>query len=357
LANPPKKAVPAPALPPAQQLGEDARAELEQAQKELKEIDVLIQQTSAEVDRLAQRNAQAASHLKQLEASLDTVPRADLQGAYTTALDAQKRLFMMRGQLEKLQSDQQNIGRYVAHLRRITDALQKTPDKAGPTAPVPESDGGGQQIVRIIEAQEQERQRLVRLLHDGPAQSLTNLILQAEICERVFDTDAKRARTELGELKTAVTMTFQKVRDYMFDLRPMMLDDLGLMPTLRRYVDNFNEKSGVPAVLTITGNERRFASYKEVVIFRVVQELLANVRTHAHATRVQVLLDVEEDVAQVAVEDNGSGFNVAEVLNASQPKGIGLTTLRERIAMLGGDLRIESAIGRGTKVTLQMPIS
>jgi len=89
----------------------------------------------------------------------------------------------------------------------------------------------------------------------------------------------------------------------------------------------------------------------------VVQELLANVRTHAHATRVQVLLDVAEDVAQVAVEDNGSGFNVAEVLNASQPKGIGLTTLRERIAMLGGDLRIESAIGRGTKVTLQMPIS
>jgi two-component system sensor histidine kinase DegS len=357
LANPPKKAVPAPALPPAQQLGEDARVELEQAQKELKEIDVLIQQTSAEVDRLAQRNAQAASHLKQLEASLDTVPRADLQVAYTTALDAQKRLFMMRGQLEKLQSDQQNIGRYVAHLRRITDALQKTPDKAGPTAPVPESDSGGQQIVRIIEAQEQERQRLVRLLHDGPAQSLTNLILQAEICERVFDTDAKRARTELGELKTAVTTTFQKVRDYMFDLRPMMLDDLGLMPTLRRYVDNFNEKSGVPAVLTITGNERRFASYKEVVIFRVVQELLANVRTHAHATRVQVLLDVAEDVAQVAVEDNGSGFNVAEVLNASQPKGIGLTTLRERIAMLGGDLRIESAIGRGTKVTLQMPIS
>ena len=207
-----------------------------------------------------------------------------------------------------------------------------------------------------LRAQEQERQRLVRQLHDGPAQSLTNLILQAEICERVFDSDAKRARSELSDLKTAVTATFQKVRDYMFDLRPMMLDDLGLIPTLRRYVDNFNEKSGVPAVLTITGSERRFTPYKEVVIFRVVQELLANVRVHAHATRVQVLLDVGEDAVQTVVEDNGSGFNVAEVMNAPQQKGLGLSMLRERIAMLGGDLKIESAVGRGTKVTLQLPI-
>ena len=357
----PKKQVPivpgAPATPA--QLGEEARADLEQAQKELKEIDLLLQQTSAEVDRLAQRNAQATSSLKQLEASLDTVPRVDLQSAYTATLDAQKRLFMMRGQLEKLQSDQHNIGRYVAYLRRVTESLQSVSDRSSSTmAPTSsEIDTGGQSsIVRIIEAQEQERQRLVRQLHDGPAQSLTNLILQAEICERVFDSDTERARHELGELKTAVTATFQKVRDYMFDLRPMMLDDLGLIPTLRRYVDHHNEKSGVPAVLTVTGSERRFASYKEVVIFRVIQELLANVRAYSHATRTQIFLDVSEDLVQVTVEDNGSGFNVTEVLAAGQSKGIGLSTLKERITMLGGEIRIDSAIGRGTKVSLQMSI-
>ena len=109
MANPPKKMpTPSPVLSPTQQLEEDARGELEQAQKELKEIDVLIQQTSAEVERLAQRNAQAAGHLKQLEVALDTVPRADLQGAYTTAMDAQKRLFMMRGQLIKHQNMRQS---------------------------------------------------------------------------------------------------------------------------------------------------------------------------------------------------------------------------------------------------------
>ncbi len=357
----PKKQVPiAPGVSATPtQLSEEARTELEQSQKELKEIDLLLQQTSAEVDRLAQRNAQATSALKQMEATLDTVPRSDLQASYTAALDAQKRLFMMRGQLEKLQSDQHNIGRYVAYLRKVTESLQAVSDKSGSLSASATSDadtGGQSSIVRIIEAQEQERQRLVRQLHDGPAQSLTNLILQAEICERVFDSDTERARHELGELKTAVTATFQKVRDYMFDLRPMMLDDLGLIPTLRRYVDHYNEKSGVPAVLTVTGAERRFAAYKEVVIFRVIQELLANVRTHSHATRAQIFLDVSEDLAHATVEDNGSGFNVAEVLTATQPKGIGLSTLRERVAMLGGDLRIDSAVGRGTKVTLQMSI-
>jgi two-component system sensor histidine kinase DegS len=360
VASPKKQASIAPgAAPTPTQLGEEARAELEQSQKELKEIDLLLQQTSAEVDRLAQRNAQATSALKQMEAYLDTVPRLELQAAYTAALDAQKRLFMMRGQLEKLQSDQHNIGRYVGYLRKVADALQSVAGRlSAPVTPSgPDADTGGQSsIVRIIEAQEQERQRLVRQLHDGPAQSLTNLILQAEICERVFDSDVERARHELGELKTAVTSTFQKVRDYMFDLRPMMLDDLGLIPTLRRYVDHYNEKSSVPAVLTVTGAERRFAAYKEVVIFRVIQELLANVRTHSHATRAQVFLDVSEDMVQATVEDNGSGFNVSEVLSVAQPRGIGLSTLRERVAMLGGEIRIDSAIGRGTKIALQMPI-
>jgi two-component system sensor histidine kinase DegS len=360
LATPKKPAsIPAGTAAAPQQLGEEARAELDQTQKEIKEIDLLLQQTSAEVDRLKQRNAQATSNLKQLEASLDTVPRADLQTAYTAALDAQKRLFMMSGHLEKLQSDQHNVGRYVAHLRKVADSLQQLPDRSGSAtaAATPDSETTNQaSIVRIIEAQEQERQRLVRQLHDGPAQSLTNLILQAEICERVFDTDSERARHELGELKMAVTSTFQKVRDYMFDLRPMMLDDLGLIPTIRRYVDHYNEKSGVPAVLTVTGSERRFAPYKEVVIFRVIQELLANVRVHSHATRAQIFLDVSDNLIQTTVEDNGSGFNVAEVLNVAQPKGIGLPTLRERVAMLGGEIRIDSAMGRGTKVSLQMPI-
>ncbi len=344
----------APAGPP--QIGDELKAEHEQAQRELKEIDLLIQQTSAEVDRLAQRNAQATNRVKQLEINLDTVPRDDLQKAYTEAQEAQKRLFMMRGQLEKLQSDQQNLSRLTNALRKSLEALLGAPGGMAAGGAGGEGEAGASQpaIVRIIETQEQERQRLVRQLHDGPAQSLTNLILQAEICERLFDHDAKRARAELSNLKTAVTGTFQKVRDFMFDLRPMMLDDLGLVPTLKRYVDSFIEKSGVPIALTVTGNERRFTGYKEMALFRIVQDLLSNVRQHSHATRAQVLLDVTEDSVRVTVEDNGSGFDVNETLSAK--KGIGLSTLRERVEMMGGQVQIDSAPGRGAKVSLALPL-
>ena len=344
------------ALTPFQQLTEQSRQEYEQIQQQLKEIDLLIQQTSGEVDRLSQRNAQATNRAKQLESRFDTAPRSEIQEVYTALQDAQKRLFMMRGQLEKLQSDQQNCQRYAAHLRDFLQVAGSSPAPSTPQEGEPAANVQTATVVRIIEAQEQERQRLVRQLHDGPAQSLTNLILQAEICERLFDNNATRARGELGNLKSAVSNTFQKVRDYMFDLRPMMLDDLGLIPTLKRYVSNFQEKSGISTSLTITGSEQRFAPYREVAVFRAIQEFLTNARLHSRATRVQVALDSSDNILHASVEDNGSGFEPSQVFGPSaQRKTIGLPTQRERIEMLGGKLVVDSSPGRGTKVTVEMP--
>src|SRR5438105_10908037 len=126
-------------------------------------------------------------------------------------------------------------------------------------------------------------------MHDGPAQSLTNFILQAEICQRLLDRNPDRANKELGNLKTAASTTFQKVRDFIFDLRPMMLDDLGLAPTVRRYVDAFAEKSNIETRLSIIGEERRrMESHTEVMMFRSVQELLGYARDNANAAKVEI---------------------------------------------------------------------
>jgi two-component system sensor histidine kinase DegS len=345
------------ALTPVEQLAEESQQEYDRVQQQLKEIDILIQQTSGEVDRLSQRNAQATNRLKQLEMHFDTAPRSEIQEVYNAAQDAQKRLFMMRGQLEKLQSDQQNYQRYALHLKQLLQVMGTARPSETPAPAATGASGGTPTAVRIIEAQEQERQRLVRQMHDGPAQSLTNLILQAEICERLFDNDSTRARSELANLKNAVTSTFQKVRDFMFDLRPMMLDDLGLIPTLKRYVTNFTDKSSIATNLIITGTEQRFAPYREVAIFRVIQELLTNARLHAHATQIQVTLDIADGLVRAAVEDNGSGFDPNEVFAApGQRKTLGLPTQRERVEMLGGKMIVESSAGRGTKVTVEMPL-
>jgi len=345
---------------PAQVL-DRTHQEFETVQKELKEVEMLIKQSTSEVEKLAQRNAQLTNKLRTMEANIDTVPRQDIKEIYTAAQESQMRLFMMRGQVEQLQGRQENLQRYAGSLRRILDVSDSMMAAASPS-PAVESSGGRTNetvgIIKIIDAQENERHHLANQLHDGPAQSLTNLILQAEICERLFDTDPVRARTELTELKDAVNVTFQKVREFIFDLRPMMLDDLGLIPTLKKSIEDYEQKYGIACNLTISGPDKRMPPHTEVTIFRVIQQLLNNVKNHAQATHVQVALTIDDEKVNAAVEDDGSGFDVDEAISASrQRKTIGLSSMQERVEMLGGDVEIDSSIGKGARITFQLPIN
>ena len=356
LEAPPEEA-PGP-LTPAQVL-EQTHQEYETVQKELTEVQMLIGQSTSEVEKLAQRNAQLTNKLRSMEANIDTVPRQDIKEIYNAAQEAQMRLFMMRGQVEQLQSRQENMKRFAESLHRIldvSDALIPAGDSSEPSQGNGD-DGESSSIVKIINAQENERQSLSTSLHDGPAQSLTNLILQAEICERLFDSDPLRARSELTELKDAVTNTFQKVREFIFDLRPMMLDDLGLSPTLKKSIEDFEQKSGIACNLTISGKDIRLPSYAEVTIFRVAQHLLKNVRDHAQATHVQVSFSISDDKATVIVEDDGSGFDVAEVkAMGKKRKQMGIISMQERVTMLRGEINFDSNIGQGTIVSLWLPL-
>jgi two-component system sensor histidine kinase DegS len=339
---------------PIDELIETLRADLAQTERDQRDTTRMVQQSRQEVDKATQRNATIAAHLRQIQGNLEAVPRADIKRAYEAAQEAQQRLFAMRGQVEKLQTDQTNLERWAEHLRRTLEKLEAGSAPAGHDAADP-SESGKPMVVRIVEAQESERQRLARQIHDGPAQALSNFILQTEIATKLFERDPNRAKAELANLKMSAKNTFDGIRDFIFDLRPMMLDDLGLVPTVRRYVDSFREKSGLQTTLTITGAERRLESVREVMVFRGVQELLGNVRTHAQATQVRIMLDVDEKRVRLAVEDNGRGFDPAVALNGQQ-KTIGLTTMRERIELIGGQVQIDSQPGQGTRVTMEVPV-
>jgi two-component system sensor histidine kinase DegS len=344
-----------------EELLEELTEEYERIQVQLRELSSLIEHSQIEVDKLSQRNQSVAMHLKQVEANFETVPRADLKSAYEMAQDARQRLLTMRGQLEKLQSDQNNLQYFSSLLRNVLSLVEGV-DIAAP------KDGkhgigdldAANLIIRIVEAQEEERQRLSRQMHDGPAQMLTNFILQAEICQRLFDKgDPQRASEELGNLKSAATGTFQKVREFIEDLRPMMLDDLGLLPTVRRYVGNFQEKTAITVQLNLSGEERRFESHLEVMMFRAIQELLSNARDHSGASHVTVNLELDPDIVTTAVEDNGRGFDPEEVLGYDNKgrKAIGLATLQERLGLVGGKLEIESEENQGSRITVAIPTS
>jgi two-component system, NarL family, sensor histidine kinase DegS len=338
------------------QFTDSSRRNAEQTQQQLKEIDMLIQQTSSEVDRFMQSNARAVARTRQIESAFETVPREDIRKAYEMLIENQQRLFTMRGQLEKLQSDQK-------HLTRIAELHQRIQSFAAPVTTGTDEQVGERAsaaaqaiVISIIEAQEQERLRLSRQMHDGPAQSLTNLVLQAEICERLFDRDAERARTELAELKKNVINAFKAVKIFIFDLRPMMLDDLGLVPTMRRYVEGIANEGFTGLTLKVMGKERRLAPHKEVTIFRVIQTLIHIGREQGQATGISIQLTIEEDEVRVMLEDNGVGFDIDEALTSADAAKLNLPTQRERIEMLGGKINFKSSPGQGLRVNFTLPV-
>jgi two-component system sensor histidine kinase DegS len=321
---------------------------LEQAKREMSEIDLMLEQSQLEVNKLTQRNASISAHLQQVQGQFESLPRADIRMAYDSALDSQQRLFVMRGQLEKLQSDQAHLERHILILEKVMQAMEGgSPDTGRRSA----SDTV-ETVEMMVQAQEAERQRLARQMHDGPAQALSNFILQTEIAMRLFDLDTEKARDELNNLKMSATKTFQKVRDFIFDLRPMMLDDLGLMPTLKRYIEAYKDQPSMDVRLSITGTERRLESYLEVMVFRAIQELLTNAIRHSQATQVKVQVDMAENNVRVTVDDNGKGFDV-ETLD--EKSNLGLKVIRDRVEMLGGYMEVDSVSGQGTRVTFQLP--
>ena len=341
-----------------QEMAAEANKEREQLDNEIREIEMLIKQTAGEIERLQQRQADSTSRLRQIDANLEAYPREEIRQAYMNGQDVQMRLFMMRSQHEQLQNKQHALQRYrgqLDRLRVLTDQLAQASGSVTLTGGQGAPSLDQQSMVQIIEAQELERQHLARQMHDGPAQSLTNLILQAEIVERTFEADPTKARAELGNLKNAANATFQRIRDFIFDLRPLMLDDLGLIPTLKRYVQTFESKTRLPTHLATVG-EATLPSYIEVTLFRAVQELLNNVTQHAHASRVQVTLDLQNKPVVVTVEDDGSGFDVTSMLTtARQRSSSGLLHLQKRIEMLGGKIQFQSGTGRGTQVRIELP--
>lgn len=323
--------------------------ELEKRKTELDEIELMLEHRQGEVGKLTERNASMSANLSQLKGQSENLPRKDILSIYDTAIDVRQRLFEMRGQLEKLHSDQAHLKQYIATLDYILKTLE--------TASTADFQHGGsiataESVEMLIQAQEAERQRLSRQMHDGPAQALSNFILQTEIAMKLFSIDQNKAKDELANLKTSATSTFQKVRDFIFELRPMMLDDLGVIPTLKRYVDAFHGRQNVDIDLTVTGVERRLEAYLEVMLFRAVQELLGNAIKHSQATQVKILVDMGDNDIRVVVSDNGKGFDESIINNRGN---MGLRIIKERIEMLGGTFDLESIANQGTTVTFRVP--
>ncbi len=336
---------------PIDGLIEELQAELEQSRRALRETTMMIEQSQSELAKLVQRNSSVTGHLQQMQGQIESLSRNDIRMAYNAAMDTQQRLLVMRGQLEKLQTEQKNLQRTIT---RLENTLRVVEEQAGKGS---RKGNSLAMLEMVVKVQEAERLRLSRQMHDGPAQALSNFIVQTEIAMRYFEMDPVKAKEELQALKQSAFTTFQKVRTFIFELRPMMLDDLGLFPTMRRYIESFKEQTGVEVALNLKGQEKRLDPYLEVMIFRALQELMGNAVRHNldAANRVMLTVQVvaEEHLVKVSVSDTGKGFDAEEI---AEGDGLGLKLIRERVELLGGFMDIDSVPGSGARISFQVPL-
>lgn len=206
---------------------------------------------------------------------------------------------------------------------------------------------------QAITAQEEERKRIARELHDETAQSLTLLLVRLRIAER--SRTVEEMRRGISEVRELTSRTLEEVRNLAVELRPSALDDLGLVPALHWHTKHYAETCGIKTDFEARGLDGRLPSDVELVLYRVVQEALTNIAKHSGASHATVLLEGGESGVSARIEDDGRGFAVEETLS-SRERGLGLFGMQERLALVGGNLQIDSARGKGTRISVHVPL-
>lgn len=216
----------------------------------------------------------------------------------------------------------------------------------------------GQLLERLVTAQEEERKRIARELHDETGQTLTALSLGLRGLEESLTGDPTQVQRLLSDLRVLNARAIDDLHQLIADLRPTLLDDMGLVAALRWFAKRYTERLSIPVGVEITGEKRRLTPYIETVLFRVAQEALNDVAKHAQAQHVGIKLIFEPGVVTLRVSDDGVGF-VPEAVFSDSPhlKGWGLFGVQERMTLCGGRCEIDSAPGQGTRLTVQVPVA
>ena len=215
----------------------------------------------------------------------------------------------------------------------------------------------GDLLHRVVGAQEAERQRIARELHDATGQSLTAIALGLRGVGNILKSDPSVAAEQIEELKSFTTDALGELRQLISDLRPTQLDDLGLVPALEWYVQGFNRRYPIQTDFAVTGNRVRLSSEYETVLFRITQEALTNVAKHANASHATVRLVIQPTRISLSIQDDGRGFNLDDALRGdSSHTGWGLIGIQERASLIGGEYAIDSKPGHGTHIQVQVPL-
>lgn len=345
-------------------ISETSRDELDKLKNDLELLNERINEVIDKLKKMRKKNKKARFRLMEVSRDVHRYSEEDIKQAYEKAEETSIKIAVMQEKEEQLNERRRELEKRIINLKKTVKKADNLGSKIGVVRDYLHGELSDlsdhfddirqkQRVaLRIIQAQEEERKRVAREIHDGPAQSLANLVFRVELTEQLMEKDRKKAKNELKSLKKIVRLSVKDVRKIIYDLRPMSLDDLGLIPTLRKYIDKFNQRADVVIDLKVLGNKIRLSSSHEVTIFRLVQESLNNIDKHAGATSGQVSIEYVEEQVNVLISDNGKGFDESDV---GEDK-FGLVSMRERCELLGGEMEINTDKSQGTRIKITIPI-
>lgn len=348
---------------------ENAREEHELLKTELNDIKISIERVINEVDRLTIMDKMVRNQLADVSKAFKTHSEVDIKRAYDKAAEVKVALMsatkeeqilkIRRSALEmSLKRALKNIQNAEHVVHQVTIAVTYLRGEI-----LQALDGLGNEGmfigVKVLEAQENERMRISRDIHDGPAQQIASIVMKADFCERIARNDIEKGLTELAELKDQAKKALKEVRGIIHDLRPMSLDDLGLNETVEAYAMEFSKESGIKVQVKTSRIVSEIEPIIKVAVFRLIQELLNNIKKHSKCSSTVIQLEYGTKYLRLTVVDDGVGFNVENTLATLKKKKIsyGLLGIHERVKQFNGDITFSSHIDQGTTVMIKLPVS
>ncbi|MCX7774108.1 MAG: GAF domain-containing sensor histidine kinase [Clostridia bacterium] len=212
---------------------------------------------------------------------------------------------------------------------------------------------------KVLQAHEEERKRIARDIHDGPAQMVANMSLRLEICKAYLQKgNLAQLEAEMTSFKTNIQNTVKEIRTIIYDLKPSCLEE-GLFYAVEQHVESFKANTGLPVALSCRGEDQKLEYYLTSTLYRIVQEALSNIKKHAEAQKVEIDVKVTPDRLSLVVLDDGKGFDTNKPKAGREEKlkgGFGLEGIRERVELIRGTISIESAPGKGTRLAIEVPL-
>jgi len=348
------------------EIGERCRQDYDALINELEEVKATVAKVIEQTDELETKSKFARRRLAEVSQHFRDFSEQQVREAYEKAHTIQIQLSMNRQRELQLRERRNELERRLHSLKDTIDRANHlvsqttvvlnylTSDLQSISEAIEDAKHKQEFGLRVIEAQEEERKRISREIHDGPAQMLANMLLRSDLVEKVYhENGMEEAIAEMRTLKELVRDSLKEVRRIIYDLRPMALDDLGLIPTLKKYLSTIESYKGSPVITyRHLGEERRLPTNYEIALFRLIQESVQNALKHAKATEIQVKSELRKNSFIATVKDNGVGFDIHSIREGA----FGIVGMRERVSLLNGEISIHSKIGAGTLVIIQIPM-